>query len=149
MAKPMLVTLPFVMLLLDYWPLNRIRNTGFGSRNFTMLVLEKLPFFALSAASCVITFLAQHQGGAVASLKNVPLHFRLENVPVAYAGYLLKMIWPANLAVFYPLNSLSRLEVAVGGDGTGCRFPGWSGGCAAPARIGSSAGCGFWERSCR
>ncbi len=101
MAKPMVVTLPFVMLLLDYWPLNRIRNSEFGIRNFAKLLLEKWPFFALSAASCVVTFLAQR--GAIASLKNVPLDYRLENVPMAYAEYLLKMIWPANLAVFYPL----------------------------------------------
>jgi Tfp pilus assembly protein PilF len=113
MAKPMLVTLPFVMLLLDYWPLNRIRSSEFGIRNFKKLLLEKWPFFALAAASCVVTFLAQHRGGAVASLENVPLHHRLENVPVAYAGYLLKMIWPAHLAVFYPIHSLSRLEVGM------------------------------------
>jgi tetratricopeptide (TPR) repeat protein len=113
MAKPMLVTLPCVLLLLDYWPLNRIRNSEFGIRNFQMLVLEKIPFFALSAASCVVTFLCQHRGGAVASLENVPLHYRLENVPVAYAGYLLKMIWPAHLAIFYPLNPPSRLELAA------------------------------------
>jgi tetratricopeptide (TPR) repeat protein len=110
MAKPMVVTLPFVMLLLDYWPLNRIRNSKFGTRIFIKLLLEKWPFFALAAASCVITFLAQHGGGAVASLEKVPLHYRLENVPVAYADYLLKMIWPAQLAIFYPLNPVSRLE---------------------------------------
>ena len=113
MSKPMLVTLPFVMLLLDYWPLNRIRSSEFGTRNFIKLLLEKWPFFALSAASCVVTFLCQHHGGAVATLENVPLDFRLENVPVAYARYLLKMIWPAHLAVFYPLDLLSGLEVAV------------------------------------
>jgi tetratricopeptide (TPR) repeat protein len=111
MSKPMMVTLPFVMLLLDYWPFNRIRNSEFGIRNFTKLFLEKWPFFALSAASCIVTFLAQR--GAVASLKNVPLDYRLENVPVAYAGYLLKMIWPAHLAIFYPLNPLSPLAVAA------------------------------------
>jgi tetratricopeptide (TPR) repeat protein len=113
MAKPMLVTLPFVMLLLDYWPLNRIRNSEFGIRNFVKLLLEKLPFFALAAASCVITFLSQHHGGAVASLEILPLDYRLCNMPVAYAGYLLKMIWPAHLAAFYPLNPLSRLELAA------------------------------------
>jgi Tfp pilus assembly protein PilF len=115
MAKPMLVTLPFVMLLLDYWPLRRVEcsNAGQPATFNLQLVIEKWPFFALAAASSVVTFLAQHRGGAVASLENVPLHYRLENVPVAYAGYLLKMIWPAHLAVFYPLNSLSRLEVAA------------------------------------
>ena len=110
MAKPMVVTLPFVMLLLDYWPLQRIKVKGPGFK-VQSLIFEKIPFFALSAASCVVTFVAQ--GSAVASLENVPLHYRLENVPVAYSGYLLKMIWPANLAIFYPLNSLPRLEVAA------------------------------------
>jgi tetratricopeptide (TPR) repeat protein len=113
MAKPMLVTLPFVMLLLDYWPLQRVTGDKWRVTNISRLVLEKWPFFALSAASCVITFLAQHRGGAVVSLENVPLHYRLENVPVAYAGYLLKMIWPAHLAILYPLNPLSPLEVAA------------------------------------
>jgi len=112
MSKPMVVTLPFVMLVLDYWPLNRMRRAEFGVRNFAKLVLEKWPFFALSAASCVVTFLCQHHGGAVATLENVPLDYRLENVPVAYASYLLKMFWPAHLAVFYPLHLLSPLEVA-------------------------------------
>ena len=113
MSKPMVVTLPFVLLLLDYWPLNRIRNSESGLRNFQRLVLEKLPFFLLVVASCVVTFEAQHRGGAVAPLKNISLHYRLENVPVAYAGYLFKMIWPAPLAIFYPLNPLPRLEVAA------------------------------------
>jgi tetratricopeptide (TPR) repeat protein len=112
MAKPMLVTLPCVMLLLDYWPLKRVEVQGSGFR-VQSLVLEKTPFFVLSAASCVVTFLCQHHGGAVASLKNVPLDYRLENVPVAYADYLLKMIWPGHLAVFYPLNPLPWLEVAA------------------------------------
>jgi tetratricopeptide (TPR) repeat protein len=122
MAKPMVVTLPFVMLLLDYWPLRRVENgrlkvegSNAGSpANFNLhIVTEKWPFFALAAASGVITFLAQHGGGAVASLEKVPLHYRLENVPVAYADYLLKMIWPAQLAIFYPLNAVSRLEFAA------------------------------------
>jgi tetratricopeptide (TPR) repeat protein len=112
MAKPMLVTLPFVMMLLDYWPLNRIRNSEFGVRNFAKLLLEKWPFFALSTASCVITFLAQHHGGAVASLATVSIHYRLENVPVAYARYLLKIFWPSTLAIYYPMFAIPRLAVA-------------------------------------
>jgi Tfp pilus assembly protein PilF len=109
MAKPMLVTLPFVMLLLDYWPLKRFNGSA-----IQRLLLEKIPFFALTAASCAITFLCQHHGGSVASLKSVPLDYRLENVPLAYAGYLLKMVWPANLAVFYPLHEkLSPLAVTT------------------------------------
>jgi len=148
MAKPMLVTLPFVMMLLDYWPLNRIRNSEFGIRNFIRLLPEKLPFLALSAVSCVVTFLCQHHGGSVASLKNVPLHYRLENVPVAYAEYLLKMIWPAHLAVFYPLNPCPGRNSSRPWR-RWLWFPGWSGGRATHPRIGLSAGSGFWGHSCR
>jgi protein O-mannosyl-transferase len=124
LAKPMVVTLPFVMLLLDYWPLQRFLNLKSQvsippARQASLLnlqfsiVVEKLPFFALSAISCVITFLVQHHGGAVASLKIVPLDYRLRNLPVAYAGYLFKMAWPAHLAVFYPLNALPAPKVAA------------------------------------
>ena len=106
LAKPMLVTLPFVLLLLDYWPLQRISNLKFQISNFRVaaaLVAEKIPFFLLMAASCFITFLAQNSGGMVASLEEIPLGDRLGNVPLAYLLYLEKMIWPAHLAVFYPL----------------------------------------------
>ena len=96
MAKPMLVTLPFVMLLLDYWPLQRFPP-------FWQLGSEKWPFFMLVAVSCGITFLAQHLGGMVVSLEEIPLHIRLDNVPLAYTRYLLKMLWPVHLAIFYPL----------------------------------------------
>ena len=78
------------------------------------MFLEKVPFFALSAASCVVTFLAQHHGGAVASLEHVPVSYRLENVPVAYASYLFKLFWPARLAVFYPRpDDISPLTIAA------------------------------------
>jgi Flp pilus assembly protein TadD len=97
MSKPMLVTLPFVMLLLDYWPLER-HKTYLLSR----LIVEKFPFFLLTAASCIITYIAQNRG-AVKSLAAVPLPYRLENVPVAVTGYLLKLVWPAGLAVIYPM----------------------------------------------
>jgi protein O-mannosyl-transferase len=100
MAKPMLVTLPFVMLLLDYWPLQRFHDLQVPAAR--RLVLEKWPFFLLAILSCIVTFLAQ-RGTAVASLELVPLSFRLENVPVAYAGYLAKIFWPADLAVIYPM----------------------------------------------
>jgi tetratricopeptide (TPR) repeat protein len=103
MAKPMLVTLPFVMLLLDYWPLQRLSTINSQPSTFLRLTLEKWPFFVLVAASCVITFLAQRQGGMVVSLEKIPLHYRLENVPLAYGRYLLKMLWPVHLAIFYPL----------------------------------------------
>lgn len=100
MSKPMLVTLPFIMLLLDYWPLQR-----FNVSTLQRLLFEKIPFFLLTAASCVITYLAQSRG-AVKSLAAVPLVYRLENTPLAIATYLLKMIWPSHLAVIYPMPGL-------------------------------------------
>jgi protein O-mannosyl-transferase len=100
MSKPMLVTLPFVMLLLDFWPLQRFPN--FLIPTIRRLVLEKWPFVLLSIISCIVTFLAQ-RSMAVASLELVPLGFRLENIPVAYVAYLSKIFWPANLAVIYPM----------------------------------------------
>jgi protein O-mannosyl-transferase len=104
MCKPMLVTLPFVMLLLDYWPLERFKVQGsrFKVREGGKLVAEKAPFFLLTAAFCVITFFAQKEN-AVASLADVPLLLRFENAVVACAGYLFKTVWPAHLCVFYPL----------------------------------------------
>ncbi len=98
MSKPMLVTLPFVLLLLDYWPLERIGNRT----DLSKLVLEKLPLFVLSGISCVITFRAQQAGQTVESMAKFPLAVRLENAIVAYALYLWKTVWPAKLAVFYP-----------------------------------------------
>ncbi len=102
MAKPMLVTLPFVMLLLDYWPLQRLEIRGSGSR-IQNLVLEKIPFFLLAAISCIVTFLAQRHGEAVMTLEQFPLNLRLENALISYGRYLLMTIWPANLAIIYPL----------------------------------------------
>jgi hypothetical protein len=88
MSKPMLVTLPFVLLLLDYWPLGRLRDAECGMRNFQRLVVEKIPFLALAAVSCVLTFLAQRSGESVVALDSVPLGYRLENAPLAAAGYV-------------------------------------------------------------
>jgi len=102
MAKPMLVTLPFIMLLLDYWPLQRIENSKSKTWNISGCVLEKWPFFLLAALSSAVTFLAQ-QNEAVKSLARVPLTLRLENSIIAYTTYLLKAFWPMQLAVFYPL----------------------------------------------
>jgi len=112
MAKPMLVTLPFVMLLLDYWPLQKILN--YQTQTARRLMLEKWPFFLLTAISCLVTFFAQRNGDAVVSLKNVSLHYRLENVAVAYADYLQKIFWPENLAVIYPMpEKISAAAVAA------------------------------------
>jgi len=97
MSKPMLVTLPFVLWLLDYWPLER-----FVPGATRRLVLEKLPFLALSVASSVVTFLAQKGGGAVAGV--YPLYYRAENAVLTYGLYLGRMIWPDRLAAIYPLS---------------------------------------------
>ncbi|MCI0746899.1 MAG: tetratricopeptide repeat protein, partial [Verrucomicrobia subdivision 3 bacterium] len=98
LSKPMVVTLPCVLLLLDFWPLRRAKDW----RDALKLVLEKLPLFALTAASCVVTFVVQKQGGAVGSFEKFPLLARVGNAFVAYAAYLGKTILPEGLAPFYP-----------------------------------------------
>ena len=113
MSKPMLVTFPFLMLVLDYWPLNRYAEEV-GFRRFLFLVKEKLPFFALSAISCLVTMIAQGRGGAVASLESYSFGVRLVNALVAYSAYLGKMIWPMNLAIFYPHPGMRPLWQVIG-----------------------------------
>lgn len=114
MAKPMLVTLPFVLLLLDYWPLRRLElpflrrieasNADAWSvgNPLPRLLLEKLPFLLLALASTAITYGTASAKGFVASTEKFPMVIRLLNVPVAYVAYLWKLIWPVDLAVFYP-----------------------------------------------
>jgi Flp pilus assembly protein TadD len=107
MAKPMVVTLPFVLLLLDYWPLGRFRlGIADGNRSshkvMLHLVREKIPFFFLAVISSVVTFFAQQTGGAVTSLHDITLDVRITNAVVIYISYIWKMIWPYRLAVFYP-----------------------------------------------
>lgn len=103
-SKPMAITLPFVLLLLDYWPLNRAREASTDSDKpaWSRLALEKLPLLALSAASAFITMHAQQAGGAVRTSAQVSLAVRLANALYAYAMYLWKMVWPAHLAPLYP-----------------------------------------------
>ena len=115
MSKPMLVTLPFVLLLLDYWPLGRFQLAtakpplpATAQRvTLTRIAVEKIPFFALSALSCVLTFLVQRACGAMIPLAKTPFELRVANALVAYARYLGKTFWPAKLAVFYPYSHLS------------------------------------------
>jgi tetratricopeptide (TPR) repeat protein len=102
MSKPMLVTLPFAMLLLDWWPLKRVSGFEFGVSSWKPLLVEKFPFFALSAASSVVTFLVQRESGVVNPLAVISLTARIENSFVAYARYLGKIFWPFDLAIFYP-----------------------------------------------
>jgi Flp pilus assembly protein TadD len=118
MAKPMVVTLPFVLLLLDYWPLARMHRrlphdgenlqlhaaggSGENSVAFLRLLREKAPLLALAAVSSVMTFIAQKSGGAIEILDVVPVESRLGNALVSYVKYIGKMLWPNHLAIFYP-----------------------------------------------
>lgn len=94
MAKPMIVTLPFVLLLVNVWPLGRPRTWA--------LLREKLPLFALSAGAAIATYLVQRASGAVRALDLFPLGLRIENALVTYVIYIARTIWPARLAAFYP-----------------------------------------------
>ena len=116
MAKPMLVTLPGVLCLLDFWPLNRFQLPLKG-RPWPVLwrlAAEKIPFVILAAFSCWITFIAQNTTGAVQPAVEFPLAGRLAHVPVSYAWYVLKLIWPANLSVYYLLHTDYSSETATG-----------------------------------
>ena len=95
-AKPMLVSLPVVLLLLDYWPLRRL-----GS-DLAARVREKLPLFALAGLACVITVIAQRAGGAVATTDAFPVGMRLSNAVTSYVSYIIKLVWPVGLSFFYP-----------------------------------------------
>jgi len=100
MAKPITVTLPFALLLLDYWPLNRLQIGN--KQQIFRLVGEKIPLFLLSAVLCVITIAAQGGSDALQLNKLLPFSVRLENALVSYVTYIGKMIYPSRLSVFYP-----------------------------------------------
>ena len=117
MSKPMLVTVPFVLLLLDYWPLERnrkpevsllrakaataaARGQKFNTQTWLRLLAEKIPLLALSIGSCVVTFILQERSAG--SIAQLPFHWRVQNAIVSYVTYLRQMFWPADLAVFYP-----------------------------------------------
>jgi protein O-mannosyl-transferase len=107
MSKPMLVTLPFVLLLLDYYPLYRFQKAANRSKSLQKptvyrLVLEKIPLFALVVISSAITYYAQKHGGAVVSLDDIPFQARMANALVSYSTYIIKMLYPYKLAVLYP-----------------------------------------------
>jgi tetratricopeptide (TPR) repeat protein len=111
MAKPMLVSLPFLLLLLDYWPLERVEFHGRfhlqpsgGVAGIYFLVVEKLPFFVFTAASCIVTYYAQQSGGAVMPIDAHPMGIRVASAVVSYVAYIGKMFWPVNLAILYPLS---------------------------------------------
>jgi tetratricopeptide (TPR) repeat protein len=107
MSKPMLVTLPFVLLLLDIWPLGRIRLEAGQQKVWLRMFREKIPLFVLAAASSVMTVMAQWRGGAVQSFEAIPLYQRAANALFSYVAYLVQTLWPANLAAYYPYRPLS------------------------------------------
>jgi tetratricopeptide (TPR) repeat protein len=110
MAKPQVITLPFVLLLWDYWPLGRMLAPGHPvpaktvvpEKSFAWLALEKLPLLALSVASAVVTIKAQHESGAMSGPHWQPFAIRIENAIVSYARYLGKALWPSHLSLIYP-----------------------------------------------
>ncbi|HUV50212.1 MAG TPA: tetratricopeptide repeat protein, partial [Anaerolineae bacterium] len=113
MSKPMLVTLPFVLLLLDLWPLKRFQfennrlsqskgKTCFNFKESFRLIVEKTPFFILVAISCILTFFAQKSDGALVPLGSLSLKTRIANALISYVSYAFQAIWPINLAVYYP-----------------------------------------------
>lgn len=111
LSKPMLVTLPCVLLLIDFWPLNRFsKEAGSTAR---ALVLEKIPFFLLSAAFSVITFFSQKKDSLVIDFATLPLKARLANAVVSYARYIGKTIWPDSLAAYYPMVKWQASQVII------------------------------------
>ncbi len=110
MAKPMLVTLPFVLVLMDYWPLNRLNSV----RDLPKLIIEKAPLFVLAAMSAVITFIAQSEGGAVRTLERIPVGARISNAFVSYVEYIAMLFYPVNLAVWYPYNKNIPIWETIG-----------------------------------
>jgi Tfp pilus assembly protein PilF len=129
MSKPMVVTLPFVLLLLDWWPLGRfgrqqkeaetataeqqIISIRYPRATLGHLIAEKIPLFTLSAISSVITFVVQKQGGAVVGLTNWPLHMRVINALNSYFNYVVKMVYPKGLAASYPVPEQMTTDAAA------------------------------------
>jgi hypothetical protein len=125
LSKPMLVTLPFVMLLLDYWPMGRIANVELRMSNYetlksfvirnSSLAIEKIPFIALAIAISAVTFFLSKQGGMMTHGETLPFGARAGNALVSYCRYVGKCFWPANLSVYYPWHSWSAITALSAG----------------------------------
>lgn len=121
MTKPMLVTLPFVLLLLDIWPLKRPELITTAEHmqphewwsGLLALIHEKVPLFFLAGAAIIVTILAQKNVGSISNLESIPLYIRVENATISYMAYLVKMIWPIHLALFYPYPRMVNLYKVI------------------------------------
>ena len=125
MAKPMAVTLPFTLLLLDWWPLNRVVSGAAANsttvtpiwRRWLPLLVEKWPLFVLSALSSAVTVAAQRHGGAVVALESVPVATRATNAAMSYVTYAWQLVWPSHLSVFYPHEGTGSVAFSLGAAG--------------------------------
>ncbi len=122
MTKPIVITLPLVLLLLDYWPLDRIRwghlhdkkaRSRPDQKSIGWLTAEKIPLLTISAILGVLTVIAQQSGGAISTLDKVPLDYRIANAFISYVKYIGKLVWPSDLAVFYPPSHLNLLNTTT------------------------------------
>ncbi len=124
MTKPVVVTLPFALLLLDYWPLERVKwersikpltPNAQSQRKISaaLLIIEKIPLLLLSAVLAVVTFISQQSGEVVSSFETLPLNLRIANAFISYIKYIGKIIWPSGLAVIYPYFHLNLTDAAV------------------------------------
>ena len=114
LAKPMLVSLPIILVMIDFWPLGRIRPTATDRETLRRIAIEKIPLCVIALASCIVTYIAQSRGGAVGRFDYYPLGIRVANAVVSYVGYLVKMVFPVRLAAFYPHpeNTIPAWQVA-------------------------------------
>ena len=112
MSKPMAVTLPLVLLLFDYWPLQRSEELPFR-RRWVRLAIEKLPLFVMSMASSILTERAQGAGGSVMGLSLLPISARIENAAISCVAYIGKIFWPVRLATYYPLRLSPPLDDSI------------------------------------
>ena len=161
MAKPQVITFPFVLLLWDYWPLRRMfagrRGASSGSvatvpaKSLSWLVLEKLPLFAICLGSAVITLQAERTGGTLSGIYFHPFSVRLQNAILSYVRYLGNAFWPSGLALYYPYPSGDSLVIwqviAASSVPVGGYRPGFA--CAAAGVTCWSAGFGSWGPWCR
>lgn len=114
MAKPMLMTLPVVLLLLDYWPLGRFHAAVNRRKVYGLLIMEKIPLLICASIACILTFIAEYKFDAISNLETIPLAARISNVLASYIIYMEKMVFPANLAAYYPHPGAWPLEISLG-----------------------------------